>query len=59
MIGELWVEDAFGGLQFGTFIQTYTTVNLCIINPPGKPEIRCASKKEFEDLALKYFGTSR
>jgi len=30
----------------------------CTIHPPGRPEIICRTEEEFNDLALKYFGTT-
>lgn len=61
------IEDAFEGKEVGILSQTLLIEmqgisafpQLCIIRPPGQPEIRCSSETEFDDLALRYFGIQK
>lgn len=56
------IEDAFGGNTVGELIQVFPYEHppqICKIQPPGQPEIHCASDTEFRDLAFKYFGISK
>jgi hypothetical protein len=58
-----FIKDAFEGRNYGAFVSPLTNdlkrrPQLCTIEPPGQPEIICGSAEEFDDLALKYFGTT-
>ena len=54
--------EGSGGPIYGSFGFIYTKGvrwgPSCAIHPPGRPEILCRSEEEFNDLALKYFGTT-
>jgi hypothetical protein len=53
------IFDAFEGRVYGSFMSFSHDVRPqeCSIKPRGQPEIICKSGDEFNDLALKYFGT--
>jgi hypothetical protein len=44
-----------GSPKYGSFDQSEDRES-CSIQPNGKPNIRCRSEEEFNELALKYFG---
>ena len=47
-----------GGPTYGEFDQTEDKES-CSIQPTGRPNIRCRSEEEFNELALKYFGVTQ
>jgi hypothetical protein len=55
------VYDAFENRIYGSFM-SYSKdggkIQECDIKPRGQAEISCKSGKEFDDLTLKYFGTT-
>lgn len=55
---EIW--DAFENRGYGSFMSTSKPQNImeCSIKPRGQAEIVCKSSEEFNELALKYFGTT-
>jgi hypothetical protein len=55
---EIW--DAFENRGYGSFMSMSKPQNImeCSIKPRGQVEIICKSSDEFNDLALKYFGTT-
>lgn len=58
-----FIKDAFEGRNYGAFVSGSTNdlkhrPSVCTIEPPSRPEIVCRSEQEFDDLALKYFGTT-
>jgi len=58
------ISDAFfecaGGPSYGLFVVNINTSagDECYICPSSDRKILCRSKEEFDDLALKYFGTT-
>jgi len=55
------IYDAFENRIYGSFMSFSKDggkVQECSIKPHGQTEITCTSRKEFDDLALKYFGTT-
>lgn len=61
------VYDAFGGRVYATYIwinsqnKKYWEVSPteCDIDIPGKPEKKCATDTEFDELTEKYFGVTK
>jgi hypothetical protein len=54
------IYDAFENRVYGKFTSFSKGVNKlaeCSIKPLGQAEITCKSSEEFNELALKYFGT--
>jgi len=56
-----FIQDAFESRSYG-----YFTINIVndisyasgFIEPPDQPKIKCKSYEQFNELALKYFGTT-
>ena len=63
--GEV-IYDAFGGREFASFSWIYDGNKLpsevspitCEIHVPGKPEEKCKTQKQFDELTEKYFGVT-
>jgi hypothetical protein len=54
------ILDAFEGRVYGSYAAAVVPEKVleCYIEPRGQARINCASHDEFNDLALKYFGTT-
>jgi hypothetical protein len=52
------IENAFGGQSYGLIRYTDKAIMACSIHPPDQAQINCRSEEEFDNLALKYFGTT-
>lgn len=66
IIGEV-IYDAFGGREFASYSWIYDKNKLpsevspmeCAIHVPGKPEEKCKTREEFDELTEKYFGVAK
>lgn len=55
------ILDAFEGRKYASFMSVIGQPSVawdCHLNPHGQPQINCTSLQEFDDLALRYFGTA-
>jgi|SRR5580704_14595279 hypothetical protein len=57
---DLLIYDAFERRVYGQFASTSASPKPaeCRVRPRGQAEITCGSESKFDDLALRYFGTT-
>jgi hypothetical protein len=57
---DLLIYDAFERRVYGQFASTSANPKAvqCSVKPRGQAEVTCGSDSEFNDLALRYFGTA-
>jgi len=60
VMSGFFIMDVFENRIYGSFsFINATRQSSGFIEPPGQPKIECKSLEEFDELALKYFGTTQ